>query len=226
MASVQEWCCCYRKGLQVNTNMALESMHRIVKQNYFNGKVVKRLDIALNLILVYLDDKRHDNLIKTIKGKITLKNTDIWNRHRKAIQYKDGYKVKIVGETYLVCGREMDYTVKIAETCENDSCGLMYNDCGICLHRVSCNCFVNSIHFEFCVHCHVATMYSRCNNSSDACSSTIQSLNSPHDQPVDVSDQDFDISDVPEIESGSSGVRKNLRFTSNNWHQKNVQPKI
>ena len=106
--------------------MAVESMHRIVKQSYFKGKAVRRLDIALNLMLVYLDDKCHDNLVKIHKGKITRNNTDVWNRLKKAVQFKDSYKVHALDEYYLVVEREMDYKVTIAEICENNSCGLHY----------------------------------------------------------------------------------------------------
>lgn len=43
----KKWCCAFRVGLRINTNMALESLHRIVKHDYMKGRVNKRLDKAL-----------------------------------------------------------------------------------------------------------------------------------------------------------------------------------
>lgn len=164
----KEWCYCYRKGLRVNTNMAIESMHRIIKQNYFGGKVIKRLDDALNHILTYLDDKRHDHLIKSTKGKITRKNTNIYNNHNMAKKLKDKFKVIKLDGKFFVSKGEESYVVTIDEKkCKNFPCGVDYKDCGICLHKISCSCFGNSIHYEMCIHCHLALFHNLCNDSTE-----------------------------------------------------------
>ncbi|GFU02553.1 uncharacterized protein TNCV_3754871 [Trichonephila clavipes] len=42
---------CYRKSLGINTNMYLESRHKKIKYHYFDGKHVKRLDVAIDRLL-------------------------------------------------------------------------------------------------------------------------------------------------------------------------------
>lgn len=149
--------------------MALESMHRIIKQNYFKGKVVKRLDEALNHILTYLDDKQHDHLIKSTKGKITRKNTNIFNNHNKAMELREKFTIQKQSGKYNVCkvNDGYHYTVEInQDKCQHVPCEVSYKDCDVCLHRISCDCFENSIHFEMCIHCHLAMHHNLCNNSS------------------------------------------------------------
>ena len=141
-------------------------MHRIIKQNYFNGKVVRRLDESLDHILTYLEDKRFDHLVKSTKGKITRKKTNIYNFHNLAVKLKDKFKVEKVDGKFVVSKGKESYIVTVdQEKCSNVPCGVDYKDCDICLHRISCNCFENSIHFEMCFHCHLAVFHILCNDS-------------------------------------------------------------
>ncbi|GFY69021.1 MULE domain-containing protein [Trichonephila inaurata madagascariensis] len=41
----EKWAYCYRKDLDINTNIYLESLHKKIKYHYFDGKHVKRLDV-------------------------------------------------------------------------------------------------------------------------------------------------------------------------------------
>lgn len=63
----QHWAYCFRRGCGINTNMRLESMHKIIKYFYLDDKQVKRLHVLLKSIR----DKSVDTLIKNIKGKYT-----------------------------------------------------------------------------------------------------------------------------------------------------------
>lgn len=165
----KEWCYCYRRNLGINTNMALESMHRNIKVNYFQGKKVKRLDHALNHIITFLDDKCHDHLIKSIKGKITRKRTTIARNHTKALRLQNKFQVEINNGICILSNDDEVYTVTFSDDkCSKDSCGLVYKDCqNVCLDVISCTCFQNSIHFEMCIHCHIATLFRLCNSSHE-----------------------------------------------------------
>ena len=152
-------------------------MHRIIKQNYFKGKIVKRLDESVRHLLTYLQDKCHDHLTKATKGKITRKNTKIYNNHQRAFKQKDKYVVQKMGENFIVSKNEESYIVKIKQgPCQYTSCGLIYKDCDICLHRISCICFENSIHFEMCIHCHLAMLHNLCNSAQEAENEIVQRL--------------------------------------------------
>ena len=39
-----QWAYCYRRGLQIKTNMYAEEFHHVFKRNYLKGKVNKRVD--------------------------------------------------------------------------------------------------------------------------------------------------------------------------------------
>lgn len=168
---IKEWCYCYRKGLGINTNMAIESMHRIIKTNYFKGRVVKRLDKALSLLLLYLQDKKRDHLIKSYKGKITRKNTIIFNNHKRASRNISKFTIDAGNaegiDIYVLRNEDEIYTVTIKkEECPNEPCGLKYKDCDICIDLINCTCFDRSIHFEMCQHCHIVMLYRLCTSSS------------------------------------------------------------
>jgi len=41
------WAFCYRKYTEINTNMALENLHRKIKHIYLEGKQCTRLDLCI-----------------------------------------------------------------------------------------------------------------------------------------------------------------------------------
>jgi hypothetical protein len=73
----KNWAYCYRTGLRINTNMALEAMHRIIKYNYFKGRSIHRLDEGIYLICEFLNDREKDWFLSYNKGKSTRKHSHI-----------------------------------------------------------------------------------------------------------------------------------------------------
>lgn len=197
---VKEWCYCYRKGFKINTNMATESMHRIIKQNYFKGKVVKRLDKALNLLLLYLRDKKRQHLIKSHKGKRTRRHTNIYNNHQKAINSKDKFAIDGGNDVYVLSNDTEVHNVTVSNgVCPNEPCGLKYKDCDICLDLIKCTCFENSIHFEMCRHCHLVMLHRLCKSSSTTEKEAPQQQ-LPNFMIADIDDRcDFEISENQEL---------------------------
>jgi len=78
------WAYCHRKGLGVNCNMHLESMHKIIKYHYLNGCKVGRLDKSITAIRRYTRDKKVERIIKLTKGKTTTRIQEIKKRHNKS----------------------------------------------------------------------------------------------------------------------------------------------
>ena len=78
-----QWAYCYRRGLQINTNMYDEAFHRVFKRNYLKGKVNKRVDACLVNLLQYACDMGFDRLIKITKGKLTYHMNMICERHKQ-----------------------------------------------------------------------------------------------------------------------------------------------
>lgn len=54
------WAYCHRIRLGINTNMYLESLHEKIKYQYLDGKVIKRLDMAINALLKMVRDLLFD----------------------------------------------------------------------------------------------------------------------------------------------------------------------
>ena len=60
LQSKEEWATCYRKNAGINTNMYVESFHRVLKHVYLKGKVNKRIDKCIHTLLLYARDKAFD----------------------------------------------------------------------------------------------------------------------------------------------------------------------
>lgn len=78
----ETWAYCYRVGLGINTNMYLESYHKILKHIYLEGKKVKRLDKTINAVLKIARDSLFKRLIKLSKNTRTEKLQDISRSHK------------------------------------------------------------------------------------------------------------------------------------------------
>jgi len=69
------WAYCYRLRLGINTNMYLESFHKVLKYICLEGKRVKRLDKTINALIKYSRDCLYKRLIKLSKNILTEKKS-------------------------------------------------------------------------------------------------------------------------------------------------------
>ena len=53
----EEWASCYRKSAKINTNMYIESFHRILKYVYLKGRMNKRVDNLIHILMKVSRDK-------------------------------------------------------------------------------------------------------------------------------------------------------------------------
>ena len=60
----EEWAACYRKSANINTNMYVESFHRCLKHVYMKGRINKRVDNLLYILMKISRDKAFDCLCK------------------------------------------------------------------------------------------------------------------------------------------------------------------
>ena len=47
----EEWAACFRKSSNINTNMYVESFHRTLKHVYMKGRINKRVDNLLHILI-------------------------------------------------------------------------------------------------------------------------------------------------------------------------------
>ncbi|XP_050315270.1 uncharacterized protein LOC126749605 [Anthonomus grandis grandis] len=93
LKNTKQWAYCFRKSTGINTNMRLESMHKVIKYFYLNHKKIRRLDKGLHAVLRYIKNKNVERIIKLTKGKNTIYNRDIFKRHKLAFQSTFNYTV-------------------------------------------------------------------------------------------------------------------------------------
>lgn len=79
-----QWATCYRIGTIVNTNMHVESFHRLLKVCYMKGKQNRRVDHLINILLKIARDKSFERLEKVHKGKFSHRTREMTKRHNSA----------------------------------------------------------------------------------------------------------------------------------------------
>ncbi|KAF6206447.1 hypothetical protein GE061_017680 [Apolygus lucorum] len=152
------WAFCFRKYC-INTNMFLESVHKILKYYYLDGKKVKRLDKGLIAILKFTRDKLISRLSATKRGSQPCQLTAIRDRHKRSqalksriIAQENGWLIssKSEPELYLVSKQNV--------IC--DECTLRCELCNVCEHDFKCTC-MDAMKLNICKHIHRVVTYIR-----------------------------------------------------------------
>ena len=155
----ESWAYCYRKGMGINTNMAVEAFHRVFKYNYLKGKANKRVDNCMVNLLQYIRDKSFDRAIKLTKGKSTAKMKLISDRHNKSKAMCTDNVVEDGESRWQICSETSSLTYTIlqqANYCMDDTCQVK---CEICIHQYLCDCPDSLIHNTICKHIHLLKRY-------------------------------------------------------------------
>ncbi len=136
----EQWATCYRKEASINTNMYVEAFHQVLKYVYLKGKVNKRLDNCIGILLKLARDKGFERIAKMEKGKISERITQIRIRHKKlpftSIKPTTAY---CTWEVHSVDGKNTYIVAHINEVCPYN-CAITCSDFRICLHMYSCDC--------------------------------------------------------------------------------------
>ena len=80
----------------MNTNMYVEAFHRVLKYVYMKGRVNKRLDKCIYVLLKLVRDKGFERLLKIEKGKNTERISMIRSRHQSSLNYHMHRFVKLM----------------------------------------------------------------------------------------------------------------------------------
>ena len=81
---IEEWAYAYRHGAEINTNMYVESFHRVLKIVYLDSKQNRRVDHLLTVLLRFARDKAFERIQKLEKGKSSHRIKEINKRHGSA----------------------------------------------------------------------------------------------------------------------------------------------
>lgn len=152
----ESWAYAFRKNAGINTNMHLESLHRVVKHLFLKGKSVKRLDKAIHAIMQMVKQKLFDRLLILEKGKVTTKLQDIRKRHKMSLKMSTETVTTTNGNKWEVSSSTLKdiYIVSLSEPNYCD-CRLRCINCKACIHMYRCTCIDASIKWNMCKHIHL-----------------------------------------------------------------------
>jgi len=168
----QQWAGCYRKRAPINTNMYAESFHRVLKYVYLKGKVNKRMDVCIAVLLRYARDKAFDRIMKYEKGKSTKRTSAIMNRHKASLglstslvhQNVSSYEWSVQSTTEP----DTTYTVEKLDNCQKD-CWIRCYKCQVCIHSYSCTCPDSLLHGVICKHIHLVIRSTGSMHTTEEC---------------------------------------------------------
>ncbi|XP_042911251.1 uncharacterized protein [Parasteatoda tepidariorum] len=163
MGRVQVWAYCHRLGLRVNTNMKVERWHREIKYEEADGKVIKRLDKSISIVLNAINRKIIGRFMSMERSKLTSLHAQIRARHDAAKELpKQNVYVHSTTEWHVVSSRAglstnsiETYTVQKETAC---NCDIKCPDCNICIHSFSCTCIDYKVKFVICKHIHLVNI--------------------------------------------------------------------
>ncbi len=165
--------------MQVSTNMFTKSFHRVLKYVYMKGRVNKRMDAIINLLIKYARDKAFDRLIKAEKGKSTKHITRIHKRHATSLNLSTSSVRKISENSWQVKSVSSQYVYTLKKECATCefNCFIKCKFCSICLHNYSCSCDDYIQLGTICKHIHLlARSITGANHSSET---SISRINPP-----------------------------------------------
>ncbi|KAF4531413.1 hypothetical protein B566_EDAN009655 [Ephemera danica] len=158
--SRESWAYCYRANLHMNTNMFLEAFHKKLKHAYFDGKIIKRLDKSLYLLLKLLKDVSIERDIKLMKNTPSYRVRKIEKSHRESFHIPHGDVEVVEPKMWSVKSQSCEayYIVEqLQEDCtvyNNGPCKIRCSICHVCVHMFKCNCVSALVGPGLCKHMH------------------------------------------------------------------------
>ncbi|XP_044747184.1 uncharacterized protein LOC123308540 [Coccinella septempunctata] len=159
---IMMWSHCYRINVGINTNMAIESLNKVIKYNKMKGKQNLRIEKLLDLLEDLVQDKMWKKIIDLERPNANSYQSRVGREaHIKAEnEVKDKVIVLDSGEFKVfstsVSGKF--YIVKYNEMCD-DECRTLYCDqCKVCIHKYQCQCPEYTIKTALCKHIHAVAL--------------------------------------------------------------------
>ena len=183
----EQWASCYRKFMSINTNMYVESFHRLLKVVYLEHKQNRRFDHLIHTLCKISRDKAFQHLQKAYKGKVTYRISEIHHRHKTAEKMiSDGCSITAVSDSSWTVPSQHSitsyYTVSLLDQ-DICQCKMRCSFCGTCVHMYSCSCADWATHSTVCKHIHVVAINKECSEDLDTTPNSSDSLTNGSSQP-------------------------------------------
>jgi hypothetical protein len=150
-----QWAICYRQHDGITTNMYLEGFHRVLKYLYMKGRVNKRVDKCMHILLNVSRDKAFERLIKLEKGKSSHKISCIRKRHMTSLSMSTSAITEKAKDTWIVVSSDECCSYVINKINDCTTCHLRCPECQVCTHQFSCTCPDSLIRTTICKHVHL-----------------------------------------------------------------------
>ena len=160
----EQWATCYRIGCVANTNMFIESFHRLLKVVYLQSKQNRRIDDLLNTLCRIARDLVYEDIRKEEMGKMSHRKYEITKRHKRALEM--GKSCTIVQQSDMgwkvqsQTNKSEFYMLYRSDPC---NCKMSCTLCGACNHMYNCSCIDFALHDTACKHIHLLHMH--CNST-------------------------------------------------------------
>ena len=154
----QCWANCYRHYSFINTNMYLESMHKVLKYCVFEKKSIRRLDHAIHLVTILFGQifgKYERMLVKPCSTKNT---SQIFNLHQESKQQINHFTVErgLSPDQLIVKEKSSGNSFEINLNFPGKhECNLVCKTCKFCIDTFICSCRKNKSKGQFCIHLHL-----------------------------------------------------------------------
>ena len=164
VGKLEQWCYAYRRDSGINTNMYVEAFHRVLKHIYMHGRVNRRLDKLLFILLKISRDKAFDRLTKLSKGKaIGASRIAAITRRHKSIGKISLANVRQCTPTKWAVTSTSDSAriYNVTEKMQAPCCSITCSACGICMHQFSCDCIDGLMANTVCKHIHLVCQWKK-----------------------------------------------------------------
>lgn len=155
------WAYCFRKEIDLATNIHLEIMHRTFRYCCREGRK-KRLDKFIFVIMKLVRDKMLDRLTNMMdEERIELALETINVCHNIGLEILPEHITALSEKTWLIRSENEDenYYVMLENAVCPEHCNLKCSECDICVHMYVCSCIHNLINANLCQHIHAVVWH-------------------------------------------------------------------
>lgn len=141
--------------------MAVKAFHHSLKVCYFDKKQNRRIDMLLHVLLKIARDKVFERVLKTQKGKMTHRLSEINKRHKLIDKLKGVSQITPLNDTsWNVSSSNGHSTYTVTKVMVGScSCQLRCRTCGVFVHDFTCTCIDFIVHATVCKHIHFIKLH-------------------------------------------------------------------
>ncbi|XP_063914785.1 uncharacterized protein LOC135131139 isoform X2 [Zophobas morio] len=160
---IMMWAHCFRINVGINTNMAIESLNKVLKHNKMKGNRNIRIEKLLDMLEELVNEKMWKKILNTerpnannYQHKVTAEAHKKAENMTNCVDTIEFGKFRVKSST----GKHF-YCVSYNLICDKDCRSMYCNECKVCFHRYKCECPEFSVKTAVCKHIHAVVLYER-----------------------------------------------------------------